>query len=127
MKGLTLTTREQTRLYIINTVLERRTSVAEAAQLLGVSERHTWRLLAAYREEGAAAIAHGNRDRLPSNTTSPAVQARVVALSRERYLGVNHTHLTELLTEREEITLSRSTVRRLLVAAGLASHKSYVN
>ncbi|MGD0795410.1 MAG: hypothetical protein ABR958_07510, partial [Dehalococcoidales bacterium] len=42
MKGLTLTTKEQTRLYIINTVLERRISVAEAAQLLGVSERHTW-------------------------------------------------------------------------------------
>ena len=123
MKGLTLTTGEQTRLYIINTVLERRTSVAEAAQLLGVSERHTWRLLAAYREEGAAAIAHGNRDRLPSNTTSQAVQARVVALARERYLGVNHTHLTELLAEREEITLSRSTVRRLLVSAGLASHR----
>jgi len=123
MKGLTLTTREQTRLYIINTILERRTSVAEAAQLLGVSERHTWRLLAAYREEGAAAIVHGNRDRLPSNTTSPAVQARVVALARERYLGVNHTHLTELLAEREEITLSRSTVRRLLVGAGLASHR----
>jgi transposase len=121
MKGLTLTTKEQTRLYIINTVLERRISVAEAAQLLGVSERHTWRLLAAYREEGAAALAHGNRDRLPSNTTSPTVQARVVALAREGYLGVNHTHLTELLAEREGITLSRSTVRRLLVRAGLPS------
>ena len=121
MKGLTLTTREQTRLYIINTVLERRTCVVEAAQLLGVSERHTWRLLAAYREEGAAALAHGNRDRLPSNTTSSAMRARVIDLARQRYQGVNHTHLTELLAEREDIKLSRSTVRRLLVHAGLNS------
>ena len=79
MKGLTLTTKEQTRLYIINTILERRIRVAEAAQLLGVSERHTWRFLAAYREEGAAAIAHGNRDRLHFHTrmakqTSPSEQ-----------------------------------------------------
>jgi transposase len=121
MKGLTLTTKEQTRLYIINMVLERRINVAEAAQLIGVSERHTWRLLAAYREEGAAALAHGNRDRLPANTTPPLVQERVIGLTRERYLGVNHTHLTELLAEREGITLSRSTVRRLLVRAGLPS------
>lgn len=39
----------------------------------------------------------------------------------ERYQGVNHTHLTELLAEREEIVLSRSTVRRFLVGAGIPS------
>ena len=61
MKGLTLTTREQTRLRIMNGVLERQWTVVEAAQLLGVSERHTWRLLAAYKEDDAAALAQGNR------------------------------------------------------------------
>ena len=97
MKGLTLTTKEQTRLYIMNGVLERQWSVGEAAQLLGVSERHTWRLLAAYRMEGAAALAHGNRGRLPVNVTAATVQAQVITLARQRYLGANHTHLTELL------------------------------
>ncbi len=113
--------KEQTRLHIMNGVLERHWAVAEAARLLGVSERHAWRLLAAYRKEGAAALAHGNRGRLPPNTTSSAVRARVVMLAGERYRGVNHTHFTELLAEREEIFLSRSTIRRLLVSAGLTS------
>jgi transposase len=121
MKGLTLTTKEQTRLQIMNGVLERQWTVIEAAQLLGVSERHTWRILAAYKEEGAAALAHGNRERLPVNITPAAVRTQVVALARERYQGVNHTHFTELLAEREKIHLSRSTVRRLLVGAGLPS------
>lgn len=121
MKGLTLTAREQTRLSIMNAVLDRRWSVGEAAQLLGVSERHTWRLLAAYRKEGAAALAHGNRDRRPPNAAPVTVQARVVALARERYQGVNHTHVAELLVEREGVVLSRSTVRRLLMGAGLPS------
>ncbi|MFH1140267.1 MAG: helix-turn-helix domain-containing protein [Chloroflexota bacterium] len=103
MKGLTLTTKEQTRLRIMNGALERQWTVAEAAQLLGVSERHTWRLLAAYREEGAAALAHGNRGRPPVNATTAAIQAQVIALAGQRYLGVNHTHLTELLAEREGI------------------------
>ncbi len=121
MKGLTLTTKEQTRLSIMNGVLERQWSVGEAAQLLGVSERHTWRLLAAYRMEGAAALAHGNRGRLPVNVTAATVQAQVITLARQRYLGANHTHLTELLAEREGIALSRSTVRRFLVGVGLDS------
>jgi len=71
MKGLTLTTGEQTRLCIMNAVLEWRWSVREAAQLLGVSERHTWRMLAAYREGGAAVLAHGNRDRWPLSGPIP--------------------------------------------------------
>ena len=52
---------------------------------------------------------------------SPEVRAQVIALARERYTGFNHTHFTELLAEREGISLSRSTVRRLLVGAGIAS------
>ena len=123
MRGLTLTTKEQTRLCIMNGVLERQWAIAEAAQLLSVSERHAWRLLAAYRKEGAAALAHGNRGRPPSNATTTAVRAQVVILASEHYRGVNHTHFTELLAEREGISLSRSTVRRLLVGAGLASHQ----
>lgn len=121
MRGLTLTNREQNRLSIMNEVLERRLAVTEAAQLMGVSERHVWRLLAAYREDGASALAHGNRGRSPANATDPVVQARVVALAEDRYQGVNHTHLTELLEEREGIVLSRSTLRRLLALRGLSS------
>ena len=45
----------------------------------------------------------------------------VVQLARTRYAGTNHTHLTELLMEREGIDLSRSTVRRILVGAGMDS------
>jgi transposase len=123
MKGLTLSTREQTRLTIMNLILDRRYPVKEAAQLIGISERHTWRLLAAYRRKGAAALAHKNRGRLPWNSKDPNLLTRVVELARDRYQGVNHCHLTELLAEREGITLSRSTVRRLLSANGLVSPK----
>jgi len=121
MRGLTLTAKEQTRLQVLNGVLERRWSMTVAAEVLGVSERQGWRLLAAYRKEGAAALAHGNRGRVPPNATSAATRQRVVALAQERYRGVNHTHLAELLAEREGVVLSRPTVRRLLVGAGLPS------
>ena len=106
----------------MNGVVGREWTVAEAAQVLGLSERHAWRLLARYRDEGAAALAHGNRGRKPYHATPTAVHARTVTLTRDRYGGVNHTHLTELLEEREDIRLSRSAVRRVLTGAGLPSH-----
>jgi transposase len=121
MKGLTLTAKEQAKLSIMNMILDRNYGVKEAAQLVGLSERHMWRLLAAYRREGAAALAHGNRGRLPSNAKSPILRTQVIELARSQYQGANHSHLTELLFEREGIALSRSTVRRLLVGDGLVS------
>jgi len=116
-----MTQQEQGRLQTLNLVLVGKMGVGEAAYILGLSERHTWRILAAYRKYGAAVLAHGNRDRLPPNATSPTVKAHVMALARKRYLGVNHTHFTELLAEREGIILSRSTVRRFLTGAGIPS------
>ena len=121
MKGLTLSTREQSRIQVLNKMIGKEVPVADAAGLMGVSKRHAWRLLAAYREEGAAAIAHGNRGRRPSTATAAEVQERVLALAQGRYAGFNHSHLTEMLAGREGIHLSRSTVRRVLLAGGVRS------
>ena len=112
---------EQTRLHVLNSVLEHQLPVALAAELLGVSERHAWRILAAYRREGAAALAHGNRGRKPRNTVSDDEARLVARLASTTYAGANHTHLTELLREREDIDLSRPTVRRILTRAGIFS------
>jgi transposase len=121
MERLTLTTKEQNRLQTLNGVLEKHWPMREAAKVMGVSERQGWRILAAYRKEGAAALAHGNRGRTPANTIPQALCQQVVTLARERYCGVNHSHLVELLEERDGITLSRSTLRRLLIRAGMPS------
>ena len=121
MEGLTLSAKEQNRLQILNGVLEQHWSMREAAPLLGVCERQGWRLLAAYRKEGARGLAHKNRGRVPPNATPKSIQQQVVALALERYDRINHTHLSELLAEREGLMLSRPTVRRILVRAGLSS------
>ncbi len=116
--------KEQARLSVLNSVLEYQVPIAEVAELLGVSQRHARRMLAAYRERGAAALAHGNQGCRPHNATSPSEAAAVVQLATERYEGANHTHLTELLSEREGIDLSRPTVRRILTRAGIGSPRS---
>ena len=107
------------RIQVLNGVVEGKVTVAKAAGLMGVSERHAWRLLAAYREEGPSAVAHGNRGRKPATTT--LTQQKVMELAEGPYAGLNHTHLTEVLVEREDVQLSRSTVRRVLLAEGVRS------
>jgi len=66
-------------------------------------------------------LAHGNRGRQPRNAVDAELAQRVVALAKERYRGVNQQHMTELLEEEEQIRLSRSTVRRVLLRAGIRS------
>ena len=99
--------KEQARLSVLNSVLEYQVPIAEAAELLGVSPRYARRMPAAYSERGTAALAHGNRGRHPRNATSPGEAAAVVQLAKECHEGTNHTHLTELLSDREGIDLSR--------------------
>jgi len=121
MKGLTLSQKEQARLETLNRVLQGQLRASEAATVLGISERHAWRMLAAYRQHGAAVLAHGNRGRRPVNATPTGIAQQVIELARTRYAGVNHTHLAELLEQREGIDLSRSTVRSILMTVGITS------
>ena len=116
--------REQSRIQVLNTVLEHHLAIGQAAEIMGVSERHTKRLLAAYRKDGPAALAHGNRGRRPHNAVPEDAAAAVVKLASNGYAGANHSHFTELLREREGIDLSRPTVRRILVKADLGSPRS---
>ena len=118
---MTLTQKEQTRLQILNSLMADHMTTEQAATLLGVSARHTRRILAAYSKEGAAALAHGNRGRRPANATPDPLATDVVVLARTRYAGVNHTHLSELLREREGIDIGRNTLRKILTDAGVSS------
>ena len=52
METLTLTQKEQARLQVLNSLLAEHMTLDQAATLMGVSARHTRRILAAYRREG---------------------------------------------------------------------------
>ena len=116
-----LSPREQRRARILNQHLEGRLTVTQVAGLLDVSERQVYRMLFGYRRDGPAALVHGNRDRRPWHALPAGLAERVVELARSRYKDANHSHLAELLSEREEIHLDRTTIRRILLATGIRS------
>jgi len=96
-------------------------TTAEAAALLGLSERQVWRLRRGFERDGPAALVHGNRGRPSSRRLAETVRARIVELARTTYDGANDSHLAELLAEHEGIEIGRSSLQRLLRGAGLAS------
>jgi transposase len=89
--------------------------------LLGVGERQARRLLKRYTADGPRGILHGNRGRQPVHAVPDEVREQVASLAAGRYEGVNHSHLAELLGEREGIVLPRSTLARILSEAGVHS------
>ena len=111
---------EQQKLVVLNRVLVGDLTAADAADALGRSVRQVRRMLAAYRKEGAAALVHGNRGRTPAHALDPGLAQRVLALAQTPYSGLNDSHLCDVLAEVEGIVLSRASVRRLRLAAGLA-------
>ena len=113
--------KEQQRAMVLNQVERRELTGQQAAVLVGLSLRQVRRLLARYRGEGVAALAHGNRGRAPVHRIAEQTRERVVELAQGPYKGLNHYHLQEMLAEREELVLSRSSLWRILAGARVAS------
>ena len=109
------------RIKVVENVVEGRLTVGRGAELLGLSRRHMQRLKQRYDAKDASWVYHGNRTRRPLNAVAEAVRRKVVALARGKYHGFNDHHLQEKLVREEGLALSRSSVRRILRSAGLAS------
>lgn len=116
---ITLDARAQHRLYVLNHVLTAGLTVEEAARVLELSVRQVRRLLRRYRADGAAGLLHGNRGRVPGHRIPETVRDRVVELATTTYAGVNHSHLTELLAEREGLAIAQRSLRRILAEASV--------
>lgn len=121
----TMAARLQQRVAALQEVAQGRLTVAAAAARLTLSERQVRRLLARYRDGGAAAVQHGNRGRQPAHTISLEVRQRVINLAQGAYRGCSDYQLSILLAEYEGLTLSRSSIRRILRAAGLLANRRH--
>lgn len=113
--------RELHRLHVVRLTLEGRESIGKGAQLLGISARQMKRLRRKMKQRGAAGLLHGNRGKTSWNKTQSEIIEKVIGFARGRYQGLNDTHLSEKLREKEKLKVSRATVRRALRQAGIGA------
>jgi transposase len=107
------------RLDVVERVEGKRLAVREAAEILGVSERHLLRIRQRVAKEGPAAVVHGLTGHSPVNRVCDEVRERIIGLRRGKYEGFNDQHFAEKLAEVEKILVSRPTVQRLLRKEGI--------
>jgi len=119
--AITLSAKEQRQIDVLTRLAAGALDRAQAAHLLGCSDRTVRRLQQRLQERGVAGLAHGNRGRAPAHKTSGQTARRVAALAGEggAYHGLNACHLHELPAEREGVQIGRSTLDRLLKERGL--------
>jgi transposase len=91
-----------------------------AAAQLDLSARQLRRLMRAFRTGGLDALRHGNAGRAARHSVPECVRATIVELARTRYAGLSQVQLTQRLAVEQGIALHRTTVRRILLAAGLS-------
>ena len=116
MESITLNRKQQRRVEVLTRLASGSITRQEAAELLGVSYRHTKRMLMDFKSSGMASVVHGNAGRAPVNRTADDAVERIIDLTREggKYHGFNTCHLTEMLGDEEGITIGRSTLDRTL-------------
>jgi transposase len=121
---LTLSRTELKKVVVVEKILSGHMTNVEGAAVLGLTCRQVIRLKKKYLTEGgAAALVHRNRGRKPAHALADETKERVAGLYSQQYAGSNNCHLAELLSERDELKLSPSSVRRILISKGLKQAK----
>jgi len=93
--------------------------VGAAARLLERSERQVWRLLKAFRAEGAAGLISKKRGRPSNRKTAASVRAAVLWIVRQNYADFGPTLAAEKLAAEHGFAFSSETLRQWMIADGL--------
>lgn len=108
---------EMDRMQVVQRVLEKRLTQAEAGMVLGLSQRQVRRLCQSMRRQGPRALVSRKRGR-PSNRQLPkVVQEYAVGLISERYSDFGPTLAHEKLAELHGVRVSRETLRKWMIGA----------
>jgi transposase len=118
-KILHMSSKELSRLEVMQKLAEKRMRQKEAARILGLSVRQVKRLLRAYRDHGAPGLVSKRRGR-PSNHRLPEETKRqALSLLKGKYKGFGPTLVCEKLVEIEGLKISVESVRQLMITEDL--------
>lgn len=116
---LTMSKTELTRLEVMQRLEEKRLKQKEAAEMLGINERHVRRLMCAYRQEGERGLISKRRGKPSNNRLKPETKQQAIDLLHSRYHDFGPTLAQEKMSEVHELKLSVESVRQIMITEGL--------
>jgi transposase len=120
---LLLTQRDRDRLKVLHEVRKGHLTQRQASEQLKLSDRWIRKLLLRMKERGDRAVVHGLRGRSSTRRISDKVEKRAVELVRREYADFGPTLASEYLGQHHGITVSRETLRKWMMRAGLWKRK----
>lgn len=124
MRKVSLEMTEEEKYITIKKLVETDGNKQRAAIHLGCTVRHINRMIKGYKEKGKEFFSHGNKGRKPIHTIDDEIKQKVLDLYRIKYEGANIVHYSELLEEYENIIVSPSTIRSILIDEYILSPKA---
>ncbi|MCK5922315.1 MAG: ISNCY family transposase, partial [Methylococcales bacterium] len=111
--------KELDRLDLMVRIHEKRITQTKAATALGLSVRQVERLYHRYREDGPAGLTSRKRGRISNRKLSESYRDQVLTLIRKHYHDFGPAFACEKLLEQHGLKVSRETLRRWMIDAGL--------
>jgi len=118
-KLLTMSTKELSRLEVMQRMKEKRLIQKEAATILGLSIRQIKRLWRKYQKEGAKGLISQRRGGASNNRIDAGVSQKALDLIKKKYADFGPTLAHEKLLEIHKIRISRESVRKIMITEGM--------
>jgi len=116
---LTMSLKERQKLTLMHNLEQGKISRSAAAECLGMSERHVYRLYSRYRKDGDEALIHGLRGTHSNRAYPLKVRTAAVEFFLKQYSDYGPTLLSEILEKEHDISVAPETLRRWLLAKKL--------
>lgn len=124
-KRVSMSGEDLKRLRIINDLVSKKITRTEASEKLDLSARQVTRLKNKIKQTGDQSIVHGMIGKMSNNRTPEPVKEKILNIYKSKYepCGFNFTHLSEKLSELENINVSRETLRHWIRTEGLSDRR----
>ena len=116
---------EATRYHILEDFRKGYLKPKEAADTLGVTRQHIYRLKKRVEQMGMKGLVNGNKGKLSPKRVDKKIEEAITSFYKNRYYGFNISHFTEKLKEKEGINISREKVRQILLQTGLYKRRNH--
>ena len=119
MTVVSMSDKEFSRLDVVLSVEAGRMSIDDAARLMDLQRRQVFRVLAGFRQHGAASLVSKKRGTPSNNRLPQAVRDLTMTLVKRHYADFGPTLAAEKLAEVHDCRVSRETLRKWMIEDGL--------
>jgi hypothetical protein len=124
-RRISMSTKELSRLDELKKVHEKRQTISQAAENLGLSTRQVKRLSRRLKIEGAKGLISRKLGKRGNHKLPPGLKELALGLIREHYMDFGPTLAHEYLAEKHALAISVSSIRNIMIEDGIWKNKTH--